>query len=80
MSDDLIDISRALGRIEGKLDAVAVSQITHAKDDIAVQTSLANRLTALEQTKWTAHGFSAGVGAVVSFVITGLGFIFYGHK
>lgn len=49
------DLMRVLGRMEGKLDTALEGRKDHER-----------RLRKLEMRQWWAHGFSAGIGAVVS--------------
>ena len=59
-------MQRALGRIEGKLDALAEQQ----KDILAYCRGLAERIRTLERVKAWAVGVAAGVSALVAWVLS----------
>jgi hypothetical protein len=57
MSDDTSGIERALGRVEGKLDAMMV----HLVDEVKAQDL---RITAVERKVW----WGAGIAASLTFI------------
>lgn len=60
------DIYYRLGQLEGKLDAFLTRLASHEEE---VET-LERRVQSLEKTKYTAIGYAAGIGAVVSVLLT----------
>ena len=61
-----MEVMRALGRIEGKLEGVLAEQKRVA--DYAVITS--QRVAKLELSGERAHGWAAGAGAVAAVIMT----------
>lgn len=64
-----LEIQRAVGRIEGQLDALVLEVRTANKQHISVSAALSKRITKVEtwQTRMTAAGVV--VGAIFGFLV-----------
>lgn len=67
MSDD--NTQRTLGRIEGKLDALALTMTSHASQDDVRFHDIAKKLETLQQSKWFNSGVAAAISSVVSIAV-----------
>lgn len=68
MSEDN-NVQRTLGRIEGKLDALAISMTAHSSQDDVRFHSIEKKLEALQQSRWFNSGVAAAVSGTVSVVL-----------
>lgn len=62
--DDSQELVRAVGRMEGKLDAL----LTRLDRSDKANAKLEDRVTALEKNQWRSSGAAAGVGGLLGML------------
>lgn len=76
MSDEvLLEMSRTLGRIEGKLDSNAAALVQHVEDDKVVAKALFERIEVLQAGSNRQKGALTVLGAVGSMLGAGVGYL-----
>lgn len=76
MSDEiLMDIQRALGRIEAKTDVYASSLTQHVADDKVVAKALFERIETLQLASAKQKGALTVLGALGSMIGAGVGYL-----
>lgn len=64
-----LDILITLARLEEKLDHMRADLTKHTKTEEALHHDHEERVRALEQSKWTIHGFSAMIAATMAVIM-----------